>query len=600
MDIALGEEHDVPELLSALVRTAVDLVRDQQRRRILRNVVPDITGEVYWDSGIRLVKEPRKLDGYSAPESPETWHKLDDFFVFPLKVFSSGKEAFSHDLTTSGEWGDFLQWLESQSDVGTNYRKYQHELRSFAGWPLKARGKTVGVLCLYSKSQAVFDGLTRDIVRARISRTNLLLERHERTHQIRRLAEMYSAMASTKSLADQNDMDKTIFTLLTGLTHGNGFGFNRAIFLEREADYLLEKCSVGPKNKSEGEKLYRELLGGHNVPLIECLNKEPHLNLLPYGLPRIPLHQSPCEVQGFRIDGPNSLFRNICEILTCEEVFVLPINDGNSLSALVLLDNFLTGRTPSPEKMAVLKAVAADYSTLFGNHSIIRKLEEQAKKDDLLHVLSHRLKTDILGPYEVITRALEGDDTLLKKNLYSIATKLKNVNMVVSDLLRFSLIQSGNLRAHAKLVSCDVEDVVRKSMEDSFPPCSNQVELRVISKVPIICDENLLSHVLTNIFDNAANYSLDGTGIEVFIRRIETGQVLIQVVNAPREPVEKEDLSSWFDLFTRGQNGKYAKGTGLGLYIADHIMRLHNGTIGASCLSDGRVELKLGIPVCDF
>ena len=600
------EDGDETRLLDTLLRNAVEVVQQQRRRKILRDEPLEIRGEVYLVEGVWLVR--KSCDELAPLGAPHCWHLEKDPAAFPVKILQRPEtekgetEVYSHDLFADREWLDWVASRQGSQVFNSEYWEFLETQRSYSCWPLTARGKRRGVLILFSPSPNVFDDLTRDVLQARVNRTNVAFAAHLRTAQINRLVEMYSTMSESKSLADEKDFEQTIFAFLTGLTHKKGLAFNRAVYLEREADLLVETgFAVGPPNRDEGAKLYAGFHRDGTPSMKETLAKGPRSNPKRYGIPSIPVMTLGNGVTVLRRDDPSLVDPIIFDRLQTKTLYLLPIRDGNDLIAAVLLDNSLTGKEPTPEKLSVMASVAADYSTLFRQHRSIQKLEKQTNKDKLMYALSHSLKSDILGPYEVIRLALESDDGLLKEMLPAIAEKLRNLHMVTSDLLRFSLVQSGDLKAHAKFVDAELGELVRAVVDTYGTGRLQTVDFNIGSNKHVRCDLNLLRHVIVNVLDNAWNYSPKTSTIDVRIHDWDNdaSYLGISVVNEPIEPIGDEDPGPWFGLFQRGQHGRFAEGTGIGLYIAAEIMSIHNGDIKASVQPDGRVAVFVIIPVSE-
>jgi len=600
VDKALLREAEIPELLDTLVDSCLAILRNHQQKRILRKQALEISGEGYLSEGAWLVRITK--DEYAPPDSPMSWHVNAHGETLLVKAFKSGNEKSYNDVRSEQDWQDGLRVFQQEGCASEVYLDFQRRIQSYACFPLSVQGVAIGAICLASPTAELFDGRTLDVLRARIDLTSEALERHRQMAEIKRLAEMYSSMALTKSLADENDMEKTIFAFLTGLTHKEGLAFNRAVYLERSGQYLVESRGIGPRDNREGEQLYAKFHQTRTPGLKETLAAGVRFNSAPYGISKIPISAVPSHVTSFSLNSSEMLYTNILELLKSKELYVLPLLDSDELIAAVLLDNFITGRQLSSEETEILQAVAVDYSTLFRNHRmILRTLEEQSKKDELLYVLSHRLKTDIAGPYELVKRAVDGDSEQLIRYLPSVAAKLKNLYIMLQDLLQFSLIQSGNLRAHANLIPHDIAPIVRAAVQTVLPTGHQGLEVKVLANAKAQCDENLVNHVIVNVLDNAIQYSPTDTSTEITIDLPDVlmAMVVVTVINRPYEPVQDEDLDSWFALFTRGKNGKFAKGTGLGLYIADQIISIHGGTISASALPDGRVAVAMTIPACE-
>lgn len=117
---------------------------------------------------------------------------------------------------------------------------------------------------------------------------------------------------------------------------------------------------------------------------------------------------------------------------------------------------------------------------------------------------------------------------------------------------------------------------------------------------PVLGDPNQLTQVVTNLVDNAINYTPQGTINISTLLDSETGQVCLVIVDTG-SGIGSPDLAHIFDRFYRGQ---YASdytipGTGLGLAIVKEIIDLHNGAVTVASTEAGGTTFKVWLPLAD-
>ncbi len=111
-------------------------------------------------------------------------------------------------------------------------------------------------------------------------------------------------------------------------------------------------------------------------------------------------------------------------------------------------------------------------------------------------------------------------------------------------------------------------------------------------------DRDRMYQVLANLVGNAVQHGEPRSSIELRIDGTET-EIVIEVANRGA-PIPPETLPSIFDAFRRGRTNHPSRtgGLGLGLFIAQQIVRSHDGSIAVtSSASDGttfRVRLPRG------
>lgn len=90
------------------------------------------------------------------------------------------------------------------------------------------------------------------------------------------------------------------------------------------------------------------------------------------------------------------------------------------------------------------------------------------------------------------------------------------------------------------------------------------------------CNKPLLSLALMNIISNAVKYS---DNQEVFVSLTADETAISIVINDIGIGIPKEDVPHLFEPFFRGKNATRYAGYGLGLPIAQKIIRMHHGEI---------------------
>jgi signal transduction histidine kinase len=112
-------------------------------------------------------------------------------------------------------------------------------------------------------------------------------------------------------------------------------------------------------------------------------------------------------------------------------------------------------------------------------------------------------------------------------------------------------------------------------------------------------DEARLSRVLSNLLDNAFNYSPPGQGVDILIdevRETDLEIALLRVQDRGRG-IPAEELPRVFERFYRGSNvGELTTGSGLGLAVARQIVEQHGGTIDIDSRPGGGTIVSLRLP----
>lgn len=113
---------------------------------------------------------------------------------------------------------------------------------------------------------------------------------------------------------------------------------------------------------------------------------------------------------------------------------------------------------------------------------------------------------------------------------------------------------------------------------------------------PAACagDAQLLSHLLHNLLANACKYTPQGSALEISLRA--DAQHLYCRLRDVGPGVSAQELPLLFERFYRGAGSRGQEGSGLGLYLARAIARLHGGELSADCPKEGGLALTLRLP----
>ncbi|MEU0899933.1 sensor histidine kinase [Streptomyces massasporeus] len=117
---------------------------------------------------------------------------------------------------------------------------------------------------------------------------------------------------------------------------------------------------------------------------------------------------------------------------------------------------------------------------------------------------------------------------------------------------------------------------------------------------PTTGDRTLLRQLVANLIDNAVQHNHRDGSVTVSVHRPEEGRVRLTVRNSGQE-LDQEAVDRAFEPFhrldtrTEGGNGRPA-GHGLGLAIVRSIVRAHDGTLRATPLRPGGLEVVVELP----
>ncbi|MBF0522340.1 MAG: response regulator [Candidatus Omnitrophica bacterium] len=191
------------------------------------------------------------------------------------------------------------------------------------------------------------------------------------------------------------------------------------------------------------------------------------------------------------------------------------------------------------------------------------------------HEVRNPLATVLYGVNYLYNR-VESDDASIKNVMDSIREAAEKANNIITDLLDFSYINQLNK------VESNLNDAVKKSLSlthHHFQERHIQVIEKLSSDLPtVMVDVNRVVQVLVNLLMNAVHAMPKGGKITIrSLRDPDADDTVLIQVDDEGHGIEEKYLSKIFDPFftTRRSQG----GVGLGLFVCQNIMKLHDGGI---------------------
>lgn len=233
------------------------------------------------------------------------------------------------------------------------------------------------------------------------------------------------------------------------------------------------------------------------------------------------------------------------------------------------------------------------------NEKIAKEAEQ--RKNDLVVYLAHDLKTPLTSVIGYLTLLNESKDLpkgQREKYIGISLEKAERLELLINeffDITRFNL-QNIELEKRKINLSLMLDQII-----DEFYPLfiKKNIECkRVFDKnIEIYADSDKLARVFDNIIRNAINYSYDDSEITVIIGAKDKEKINIRFRNNGNA-IPDQKLKNIFEKFYRLDEARSSNtgGAGLGLAIANEIVKLHNGEITAISNKE-YTEFKICIPL---
>ena len=185
----------------------------------------------------------------------------------------------------------------------------------------------------------------------------------------------------------------------------------------------------------------------------------------------------------------------------------------------------------------------------------------------------------------------------LRPVLPLLKAKAAQINMLANEMVEAARLEDGRLQLKRKRV--DLRELLRRSLKAAEPNGTPKHCLRFDDRVGhelwVLGDPMRLEIVMGNLVDNAIKYSPAGGDVTAQVSAV--GGLAILSVRDQGIGIAAEDMSRLFVRFSRLAPFGEVPGTGLGLYLARELARLHGGDIVAVSKPGKGSEFTLSLPL---
>lgn len=207
-------------------------------------------------------------------------------------------------------------------------------------------------------------------------------------------------------------------------------------------------------------------------------------------------------------------------------------------------------------------------------------------KSEIISVVAHQLRTPLSGIKWTLKMLLDGDGGKLNKEQRGLLAKgfESNERMValINDMLEVDHLESGKLKYN--FVPVQFEPLIEEMIE-RLKPVVEHKKVRIAFLAPkqplpkVKLDPEKIRDVLQNLLDNAVKYTKKGGLVTVGANEEEGGLHFWVEDDGIGIPDEAKDKI--FSRFFRARNAIAAEtdGSGLGLFIAQSVVKRHGGKI---------------------
>lgn len=276
-------------------------------------------------------------------------------------------------------------------------------------------------------------------------------------------------------------------------------------------------------------------------------------------------------------DDPQELVRNVCieDTNTYLRVRCIPFRDR-------------------PGRMLGVVTVVNDITSLIMMDQL---------KSNFVHMVSHEIRSplnSVLMQIKVVTDGLAGELTEKQEQIMNRVTeRVKGLVNLSTELLDLSKIESGTVFEEKEEI--DISDLLVEEVNFNIPKArekSIDLTLTPLPSLPKLRVNRMgIVEVVSNLINNAINYSPDGGQIDV---SADANDEFVSIyVKDTGLGIPESELENIFERFYRvkTEGTRYIVGTGLGLAIVKSIVQAHQGKVKVESIEGKGSKFTVTLPI---
>jgi signal transduction histidine kinase/PAS domain-containing protein len=444
-------------------------------------------------------------------------------------------------------------------------------------------------------------------------------ESEKTVHKLLLLQKLGDVMQGTLHL------DKLLHLILTCVTSGYAFGFNRAMLflVNKEHNVLNGKLAVGPSSRKEANQIWKELSSKYNS--LEDIFKDldfshnidtpfnTMVKLMVYSLADTNEVVVSCTKEKKPIiikDALNDprVTHEFRKTLGVNEFVCVPLIAKNEPIGVIVADNIYTTEPISDDRVSTLTMFVNQAALAIENAETYKRLEDKINQltetqqklisserlatiGSMSSYVAHEIRNPLvtIGGFAKTLSRFTFTDPKIKANIDVIIEEVAHLEKILNNITDFGKpSKPEKIDTHI----CEVMESTCRLMENYFQEKNINVHKEFETNVPAISvDRTQIKQVFLNMLMNAVEAMPDGGNLGIKIR-LGIESIEIDIADSGKS-IPEEILQYIFDpFFTTKPNG-----TGVGLSISLKIIKDHGGNIEAKSISGKGTTMLLTLPI---
>ena len=444
-------------------------------------------------------------------------------------------------------------------------------------------------------------------------------ESEKTVHKLLLLQKLGEAMQGTLHL------DKLLHLILTCVTSGYAFGFNRAMLflINKEHNVLNGKLAVGPSSREEAKQIWKELSSKYNSlkdifkELDFSHNIDTSFNtmakLMVYSLSDTKEVVVSCakEKRSMIIKDAVNDTRVTQEFrisLGVDEFVCVPLIAKNETIGVIVADNIYTGEPISDDRVNMLTMFVNQASLAIENAETYKRLEDKINQltetqqrlirseklaaiGSMSSYVAHEIRNPqvTIGGFAKTLSRFTFTDSKIKVNIDIIIEEVKRLEKILNNITDFGKPSKPEM---VDTQICEIMENTCMLMENYFQEKHIRLQKKYETSLPEIpVDPTQIKQVFLNILMNAVESMPDGGKLDVNIESVDES-IKIYIIDTGKG-IQQGILQDIYDPFFTTK----LSGTGVGLSVSLKIIEDHGGTIDAISKQEKGTTMLITLPI---
>lgn len=444
-------------------------------------------------------------------------------------------------------------------------------------------------------------------------------EREKFVQRLLLLQELSEVMQGTFHL------DKLLHLILTCVTTGYAFGFNRAMLfmVNKEQNTLNGKMAVGPSSPEEADRIWQELSNKHSS-LKDTLkeidyshNIDTTLNTMTKRM-SYPLADSKEVITTCIEERKTIIIRDTAndprvteefrKTFGANELVCVPLIVKDEPKGVIVADNIFTGEPITDDLVNVLTMFANQAASAIENVETYKSLEDKMDQltktqQRLIHseklaavgsmaaYVAHEIRNPLvtIGGFAKSLSRFTFDDPKMETNLNIITEEVRRLEKILNN---FTDLDKSPI---PEKIDVNISGIIESTcllMENYLQEKHINLHKEYEHDIPsILVDPVQIKQVFLNLLMNAIESMPDGGNVTVKIKAYSES-IEMNVIDTGKGMSQKTIQKIFDPFFTTKSDG-----TGVGLAVSLKIIEDHGGSISAKSRPGKGTNMTISLPL---